>query len=189
MAGSAARKLHYDSRYRSGDAVYGDLAYSLEREADARSLPRRTEHAIPKPQARPRVRTAVQVQVREKQSVSPVAVLGVLSVIAAAVLVLMSYVHLTVLSSSVVKLKKELTALETQNVTLTAEYEQIYDLASVKEAAEEAGMSKPGSSQIYYIDLSEDDNAIVYQQEEPGVLSRLLSSLHHGFYTVVEYFD
>ena len=50
-------------------------------------------------------------------------------------------------------------------------------------------MSKPSSSQIYYIDLSDGDSAVVYQQSEPGVLSRLLTSLHHGFYTVVEYFN
>ena len=50
-------------------------------------------------------------------------------------------------------------------------------------------MSKPSSSQIYYIDLSDGDSAVVYQQAEPGVLSRLLTSLHHGFYTVVEYFN
>ena len=50
-------------------------------------------------------------------------------------------------------------------------------------------MSKPSNSQIYYVDLSDGDSAVVYQQEEPGVLSRLLTSLNHGIYAVVEYFD
>ena len=63
------------------------------------------------------------------------------------------------------------------------------DLASVKEGAQAAGMSKPSASQIYYIDLSGGDSAVVYQQEDPSTLSRLLTSLHHGIYTVVEYFD
>ena len=31
--------------------------------------------------------------------------------------------------------------------------------------------------------------AVVYQQEEPGFFSQLLSSLNHGIYAVVEYFD
>ena len=93
------------------------------------------------------------------------------------------------LSAETVSLKKQLSALETENVTLTAQYERMFDRNTVKEAAEAAGMSKPGSSQIYYIDLSDGDSAVVYQQSDPGVLSRLLTSLHHGFYAVVEYFN
>ena len=50
-------------------------------------------------------------------------------------------------------------------------------------------MSKPSSSQIYYIDLSEGDSAVVYEEAEPGILGQLLESLHHGVYAVVEYFD
>ena len=50
-------------------------------------------------------------------------------------------------------------------------------------------MSKPSGSQIYYIDLNDGDSAVVYQQKEPDVLSRLLASLHHGVYAVVEYFE
>ena len=60
---------------------------------------------------------------------------------------------------------------------------------TTRKAAEAAGMSKPSNSQIYYVDLSDGDSAVVYQQEEPGVLSRLLTSLNHGIYAVVEYFD
>ena len=88
-----------------------------------------------------------------------------------------------------VELKSRLSALETENVTLTAQYERMYDLETVKAAAEAAGMGKPSNSQIYYIDLSDGDSAVVYQREEPDVLSRLLTSLNHGIYTVVEYFD
>ena len=74
-------------------------------------------------------------------------------------------------------------------MTLTTQYEQMYDLETVKSAAEAAGMSKPSNSQIYYVDLSDGDSAVVYQKEEPDILSRLLTSLNHGIYTVVEYFD
>ena len=73
--------------------------------------------------------------------------------------------------------------------SLTAQHEQMFDLATVKEEAEAAGMRKPSSSQIYYIDLSEGDSAVVYQQEESNLLSRLLTSLNHGIYAVVEYFE
>ena len=106
-----------------------------------------------------------------------------------ALLVLMSYIQLTALSAETVELKQQLSALETENVTLTAQYERMFDLDAVKEAAEAAGMTKPGSSQIYYIDLSGGDTAVIYRQEDPGILSRLLTSLNHGIYAVVEYFD
>ena len=73
--------------------------------------------------------------------------------------------QLTVISSEVVKLQSELSDLQTQNVSLTTKYEQTFDLSTIKEAAEAAGMSKPSSSQIYYIDMSGSDNAVVYQRQ------------------------
>ena len=47
----------------------------------------------------------------------------------------------------------------------------------------------PSSSQITYLDLDSEDSAVVYRTETPSVFSRILSSLHHGVYAVVEYFD
>ncbi|WP_455582076.1 hypothetical protein [Dysosmobacter sp.] len=184
---SAAKEL----RYNHANAVYGSLAYDLDRELRERELghageaPRQREAAL----ERPKVRSVSKVRTRERQQLSVFSVVGFAAVAALAVLVLMSYVQLTALSAETVALKKQLTTLETENVTLTAQYERMFDRNTVKEAAESAGMSKPSSSQIYYIDLSDGDSAVVYQQAEPGVLSRLLASLHHGIYTVVEYFD
>ena len=88
-------------------------------------------------------------------------------------------------------LRSELTALEAENVTLTAQHEQMFDMATVKEVAAAAGMAKPTSSQIAYLDITSEDSATVYQTESdrPSILSRMLSSLHHGVYAVVEYFD
>ena len=63
----------------------------------------------------------------------------------------MSYVQLTALSDSVVSLQKELTTLQTENVTLTTAYERAFDLETVESAARAAGMSKPSTSQIYYL--------------------------------------
>lgn len=190
---AAARELRYHSR----GAVYGDLAYDLDREVREHALrhageaPRRqtaeTETATPK--ARPRVRSLSKAQVRQRQKVSILSVLGVGAAIGLAVLLMMGYIQLTAISDEVVSLQDQLAELETENVALTAQHEQMFDLATVKEVAEAAGMSKPSSSQIYYIDLSEGDSAVVYQQEETNLLSRLLTSLNHGIYAVVEYFE
>ncbi len=184
---SAAGKLRYNSR----SAVYGDLAYDLDRELRERELrhagelPRRQEKAA----EQPRVRSVSQVQVRQRQHVSVLSVLGFGAVAALAVVVLMSYIQLTVLSAETVELQSQLATLQTENMNLSNQYEQMFDLDAVKEASEAAGMSRPSSGQIGYIDLSDGDTAVVYQQEEPGFFSQMLSSLNHGIYAVVEYFD
>ena len=173
--------------YQNGRSVDGSLAYDLdwavrERElTHAGEMPRRREKEQVKVQEKPKV------QVRERQHISPFTVLATMAAIG--MLVLMGYIQLTVLSTDTVALKKELSTLQTENLRLTTEYERMFDLATVKEAAEAAGMVKPGSSQICYIDLSEGDSAVVCRQEEPSVLTRVLTSLHHGVYAVVEYFD
>ena len=184
---SAAKEV----RYQPGSVVYDNLARSL----DYQVLEHDLRHAGEMPRQRetvkeqPKVRSAAKVQVRERQQVSLVTVAGFAAVIVMAVMVLMSYIQLTAISSDVVALQNELAALETAHVTLMAQHEQMFDLDTVKEAAEAAGMTKPGSSQIFYIDLSDGDSAVVYQQEDPGFLSTVMTSLHHGFYTVVEYFN
>ena len=187
---AAARELRYNSR----SAVYGDLAYDLDREVRERALrhageaPRHQTAVEAVPKAKPRVRSLSKAQVRQRQKVSVLSVLGVGAAIGLAVMVLMGYIQLTIISDEVVSLQNQLEELQTENVTLTAQHEQMFDLATVKEVAEAAGMSKR-SSQIYYIDLSEGDSAVVYQQEESNLLSRLLTSLNHGIYAVVEYFE
>lgn len=184
---STARELRYHSR----SAVNGSLAYDLDYEVRERELrhagelPRRREEA----REAPKVRSVSKVQVRERQRVSVFSLLGTAAVIGMAILVLMSYVQLTEISSETVALQTELEELETENVRLTAQHEQIFDMSAVKEAAEAAGMGKPSNSQIGYIDLSDGDSAVVYQKEDPSLLSRLAASLNHGIYAVVEYFD
>ena len=66
--------------------------------------------------------------------------------------------------------------------------EKTVDLTTIKEAAAAAGMAKPSASQVYYIDLSEPDSVVVYQQKSQNVLSRVLTSLGNGVCAVVEYF-
>lgn len=186
---SAAQDLRY--RRKQG-MVDGSLAHDLdwvvrERELErAGELPRRRETVV----ETPKIRTAekAKVQVRERQRVSPLTLIGFAVVMAMTVLVLMNYIQLTMLSADTVSLQNQLSVLETEQVRLTAQYEQMFDLATVQEAAEEAGMVKPGSSQICYIDLSAGDSAVVYQKEDPSALSGVLTSLHHSALAVVEYF-
>ena len=187
MAAAAARDLRYSRRGTTNGSLAYDLDFELrERQlSHAGELPRRREEAVPAP----RVRTAASVQVRERQHISFVAVLSFCAVAALAVMTLLCYVQLTSLPSDVVALNKELSTLQTEKVILTAQYAQMFDLDTVKKAAESAGMSKPGSGQTYYLDLSGGDSAVVYKEKEAGLLERLVASLNHGVYAVVEYFD
>ena len=183
----------WDLRYQHRGPVDGSLAHDLdwavrERELDhAGEAPRRREIELEVPKVR--TKSESKVRVRERQHVSVFSVVGITALLGMAVLVLMSYIQLTMLSADTVALKSQLATLETEHVRLTAQYEQMFDLAAVQEAAEAAGMVKPGSSQISYIDLSEGDSAVVYRKETPSAMSRVLTSLHYGAASVVEYLD
>ena len=175
-----------DTRYRGKQAVNGSLASDLDYAARERDL-RRAGRA-PKAREKARVYEAPRVLLRARQYVSPLAVLSVSAIMGLALLLLMNYVQLTRLSAETVKLQSQLAELETENTDLTARYQQMFDMASVKEAAEAAGMTKPSSTQMSRLDLSAGDSAVAYRQKEPGLFSRILSSLHGGVYAVVEYF-
>ena len=57
------------------------------------------------------------------------------------------------ISSNIVDMKEQISVLEGEQVSLLTRYEQAFDLATVKEAAQSAGMRQPDDSQIFYIDL------------------------------------
>ena len=168
--------------YRNRQANRSNLAY------DYNALER--ERVYERPQPRPQIRTInrPKVSVRPAERVSVAAVLGFAVAGVMLALVLMSYVRLTALSDSVVSLQKELAALETENVTLTASYERTFDLKTLESAAAAAGMSKPSPGQIYYLDMDVPDSASVYVTGNETVVGKLFSSLGKGLYSVVEYF-
>lgn len=178
-----------DTRYHGGQAVNGSLAYNLD--YAAREQGRRRAAEAPKAWKEPKAKAyaAPRVLLRARQYVSPLAVLSVAAIMGLALLVLLSYVQLTQLSAETVKLRGQLEDLETENAALTAQYHQMFDMASVKEAAEAAGMAKPTGTQTGRLDLSAGDSAVSYRQKETGLLNRFLASLHGGVYAVVEYFD
>ena len=188
---SAARDLRYQNNYGVDGSLARDLDWAVrERELrHAGEAPRHQEQTLVREQPREQTQTRTHVRVRERQQVSVGAVAGFAAVLGMMVLVLLSYVQLTVLAADTVALKNQLNTLQTDHAALSAEYEQMFDLATVREAAEAAGMSKPSTSQICYLDLTGGDSAVVYQKEDPSVLSRALTSLNHGVYAVVEYFD
>lgn len=175
--------------YRGGRVV-GNLAYD-ERYAERRAPRRESEQPreeFIRPPRRQEKKTA-RPRVRERQRVSGVLVLGFAALAALVVVVLMSYAQLTSISADVVSMQKELKTLDAEHVALLTQYERTFDLETVKAAAAAAGMNKPSSSQINYIDLSAPDSVELCEAQNVSVLSRVFTSLGQGVFSVVEYFS
>lgn len=182
--------------------VAGNLAYDydrIEREQARREQERRAEveraerEAAEYRRAREaeeqrRRRVAEKPRHRERQHVSPLLLFGFAALAAMLVSLLMSYTQLTDLSAEVVRKQNELADLKEQHVVLLTKYEKTFDLSTIKEAAEAAGMAKPSASQVYYVDLSEPDNVVIYRHEETNVLTRVFTAVGQNFGSLVEYF-
>ena len=175
-----------DQRRRPGTMTYGNLAYDLDNLVRQRNLEEAGKVREQERQAQPQQRRQEAVQPRTKAS--PILVGGIVVLAAMVMLLIMGYVQLTTISGNVAEMKNELAALDDQHVSLLTKYEQTFDLATVKEAAEAAGMSKPTGAQIEYVDLSGSDTAVVYQAGAGGVLSDLAERVEQGFAALVEYF-
>ena len=179
VAASEARRRN---RYPGGRATYGNLAYA---EPAARPLERDGREALrPRPKTRPRERAVARpkVRVREAGAVSPFAVVGFLAVAVFAVLLMFSTVQVTMLGDQIVALEGDLSDLQAEEKQLRAQYELAYDMNTVEEKAKAAGMVKPQASQIYTLDLSEEDSVVHYEedQESDSFLDAVTGILEEG---------
>ena len=184
------------ARRRSTTAydTYGSVAYAPVYDGAAVRVPRREEELQRTPQPKPRERThrraltRTRVQVREAGQVAPFAVVGFLAVAAFAVLLLMSYVQYTQLSDQMVSLRGEMDDLQAENATLSAQYERVFDMETIRAAVGDT-MVRPTQDQVVYIDLSEPDTVTVYQDQSAGsALGGVLEGLGEALGGVVEYF-
>lgn len=178
------------ANYRHG-ATYGSLAYDLdalarEKQLDgAGKLPqKKVRPAQPEVQPVQRRQSAARAAVRP----SPVLLLGTVLVVGMVIALMLCYVKLTGISDNVSSIKREISALEEEHVALLTAYERTFDLATVKAAAEAAGMSKPSSGQIQYIDLSGADSVEVYAAGGAAALNGFTEKAESLWAYVLEYF-
>ena len=170
-----ASRREQNMKYRRySGRVNGNLAYDPAYEERQRRLRREREYE--------------REHERQREKVSLGTLCGFMALAAMVALMIMCRAQLTEISAQVVSVQKEISALEDEHVALLTRYEKTFDLTTIKEAAAAAGMAKPSASQVYYIDLSEPDSVVVYQQKSQNVLSRVLTSLGNGVCAVVEYF-
>ena len=178
------------ANYRHG-ATYGNLAYDLDALArekqldEAGKLPqKKVRPAQPEVQPVQRRQSAARAAVRP----SPVLLLGTVLVVGMVIALMLCYVKLTGISDNVSSIKREISALEEEHVALLTAYERTFDLATVKAAAEAAGMSKPSSGQIQYIDLSGADSVEVYAAGGAAALNGFNEKAESLWAYVLEYF-
>ena len=174
-----------DERRRNIAMVYGSLAYDLDSLVRERQLEEAGEMRQAAPAPQPKAQRRPQAQAKARPSALLVG--GIVMVTALVMVLLLGYVQLTTVSNHVVTIKNELATLEEEHVSLLTEYEKTFDLATIKAAAEEAGMSKPTSGQIQYIDLSGADTTVVYGAE-PGIVEKTVTSVKNGVQSLWEYF-
>ena len=178
-------------RRTTGYGTYGSVAYAPTYDGNAARVPRREEELrrAPAPQPKKPVRRheRAQVEVRQAGAVAPFAVVGFLAVAVFAALLVTSYAQLTVANDELVSLRRQLTNLEAENTVLSAQYERVFDLATIQAAVGDT-MVRPTSEQVVYIDLSAPDTVTVFQGEGASGLKSILQGVGDILDGIIEYF-
>ncbi len=181
MAAAAAKR-----KYGQG-AVYGSLAYDfnnpeLYREEYTTAQPK----ARPRTQTQTRVRTRARTAVHTRQSIAPLSLVGMLAAAFLLVIAILAQAQMVGISSKSVTLRSELSQLEEEQAKLRIAYESAFNMAEIEDyAIHSLGMQKPRADQIFYIDTSSPDKAVVIAGgESVGFVDRVSDYLSG----VVEYF-
>lgn len=184
-----------DRRYRTPGVVDDNLARKL----DSRELERRLDNSgrmdfdqlyrrqqMTDAERRAKQRAKVRASVRPAQHISLMTVGAALCVAGLMVVLLLCYIQMNEISRSIVSMKAQITQLEVDQVSLLTRHEQAFDLSTVKEAAEAAGMTQPSDSQVFYIRLPGEDQAVAHRSASG--LHGFFAAFQRGFYTAAEYF-
>ena len=147
-------------------AMDGNAAYWMNTKPKIVELPPQQERVERTPQKRSSSQTRRKFAVRAQQKISVTAVAGFVVAAMLAVGVLTSHIQLASVYADTVAAQNEIEELEEQHAKLQAEYETIFDVETLKEAAETAGLQEATSGQEVYMELTEPDNAVVYQSNE-----------------------
>ena len=189
----ADRRRNSRNRNRRRYHTDGSVAYQPEVEQEpVRSLSRRDQirgntvrHPEPVHPSRsvPRKRPAARpdIQVRTQSAFSPFAVVGLFSVLACTLLLVISTAQLATVNNDIVDLRGELAGLQEENLMLQARYELVFDLeANEKMYLSDGSMVRAGAGQTVYLDLSAPDSVIYYDGAGKG-LTALLQRLERSF--------
>lgn len=185
MAKNQSRRLQKTTQYRT----YGSAAYAPAYEEHAVSVPRRKEQTRTRTREKEQTLTRTKVRVRQAGEVSIFAVFGFTAVCMISALVLIGCVQLMQVSAGVSNLRSSIVEMQAENEILTAQYERTFDLRQM-EANLAGNMVRPSQEQIVYIDLSGEDQVILYgQNEKNGGISGFLESVGNLITQASEYLN
>lgn len=183
--------------YQTPGVVHGNLARDLRQRELEQQLERSGHLDFDKQYREQQVSVADELSrrrqenratVRQAQGIPITAVLAGTVLAVMALMIVVSHVRINEISGNIVSMKQQIEELETEQVALQTQYEQAFDPATVKEAAEAAGMHQPGEGQIYYIDLPGEDQAVSCTQRQESGAKQFLTFVSQHFYAVLEYF-
>ena len=167
MAAAAAKQT-----YGQG-AVYGSLAYDfnnpeLYREEYSAAEPAARPKAAPRERTRTQTQTQTKVHTRARhavhtrQSIAPMSIFGMIVAAFLVVVAILAQAQIVGISSKSVELQQQLSQLEEQQSKLRIEYESAFNMAEIEDyAIHVLGMQRPRADQIFYIDTSSPDKAVV----------------------------
>lgn len=161
-----------EERRRRRYSTYGSVAYQPAYDPDTGRRTRRSAEPHQRPRVQPRENVGVRpsVEVRQQSPVSLFAIVGFAAVALCVFMLLSAGVQLAVVADETIELRDELSQLQTEAQTLQARYEQAYDLAAIeKELTANGTMVKASSANTVYLDLSEEDSVIYYEQAAAGL--------------------
>ena len=167
-------------------STYGSVAYQPETEQESVKTSSRQRQVRgnaarrPEPARRPRItprkrpKARPEIRVRSQSAVAPFAVVGLFSVLACTLLLVMSMAQLAVANHDIVELRGELADLQDEGQTLQTKYELVFDLESIEKLfLSDGSMVRATAGQTVYLDLSASDSVIYYDGAGEG-LSALL---------------
>ena len=170
--------------------VYGSLAYDLSGTAvypdEGINPPPRRKIVIPAP---PEIKEQVfaRTAVKPRQSIAPLSIVGFACAAVLVVFCLMAKIQLPAVTDEAVKYEQQLTELEVAQNRLLIDYEKAFNLTEIEEyASSQLGMQRPRDEQIYYIDSSVPDKAVIISgnEEEGSLTDRVFDFLS----SIAEYF-
>ncbi len=161
MAAAATQR-----RYGQG-AVFGSLAYDFNNpELYGEDYAVAEPVAAPRPRTRTQTRTQVHTRARAvvhtRQSIAPMSIVGMVAAAFLVVIAILAQAQIVGISSDSVALQNQLTELEEQQSKLRIAYESAFNMAEIEDyAIHTLGMQRPRADQIFYIDTSSPDKAVV----------------------------
>ena len=95
------------------------------------------------------------------------AILGILVSAVLFVIAIMAQIQLFDISSKTVELETRLKELKTEQARLQIDYEGAFNLTEIEQyAISNLGMQKPSADQIFYIDTSSPDRAVIINRPD-----------------------